>query len=101
MKAMHDAFSNDWFQGYDWVIRINPDVIIYDEGRLFSFMDMPNMSGIFVACCWGNFHYKKWQFKKDSCSLSSDFFAVRPDKLSKDAWASYKTFGNAEKHATS
>jgi len=76
MKAMHVGFSRGLFDGYDWVVRINPDVVIWDEGPLFRQLDNSNISGVFMTC--------------ESESLTNaDFFAVRPDKVEKYAFADY------------
>ena len=31
IQAMLDPFKHNWFEGYDWVIRLNPDVLIRDD----------------------------------------------------------------------
>jgi len=98
MKAVHDGFSNGWFEGYDWVIRINPDVIIYNEARLFSLMAMPSVSAVLVACCGPEFETSSEPVPENtgSCNRNTDFFAVRPDKLSRDAWKNFSHYRSAE-----
>merc|ERR1719237_768947 len=74
MKAMDDGFQNGWFDGYDWLVRINPDVIIYDEIPMFSFMDRPDVSAVIAKC-----HYEWGENKKYYWQINTDFFAVRPE----------------------
>merc|ERR1712037_104480 len=71
---MHDAFSNGWFDGYDWVIRINPDVVIYNETNIFKHLNNPEVNGVFAWC---------------NQVLHTDFFAMRPQRLPKDIWADW------------
>eukprot|EP00536_Pseudo-nitzschia_multiseries_P002995 jgi/Psemu1/6791/gm1.6791_g len=71
------GFQEGWFSGYDWLIRINPDVVVRNSTWLLETMtttttttttmtpdDQPGVDGIFVRCNPQKFH--------------TDFFAVRP-----------------------
>jgi hypothetical protein len=60
------GFSNGWFDDYDWVIRINPDVLIRNSTWLLQTMHDPTVDGIFVNC------------KGRHPRIHTDFFAVRP-----------------------
>ncbi|CAK0876350.1 unnamed protein product [Prorocentrum cordatum] len=72
-KAMHDALTSSWFRGYDWVIRTNPDLIFYDDSRMFSLMERSQNWAVVMKC--GNIQ------------TNTDFFAVRPDRLPVDAFS--------------
>lgn len=96
MKALHVGFSNGWFRGYDWVIRVNPDVIFYDERRLFSLMEDPQVRGVFQNC--GCPRHAGVQL------THTDFFAVRPEYVDEEAFADWQWRANnghwAEEQAT-
>jgi hypothetical protein len=54
-NSNHTDTSNDestnttsWFDGYDWVIRLNPDVLIRREKWLRQTMLMPDVDAILV-----------------------------------------------------
>lgn len=81
MKAMHVAFSQGWFRGYDWVIRINPDVIFYDELQLFTLMERPQNWGVFAICVNASGRGKL---------THTDFFAVRPKYVDENAFHDWK-----------
>ena len=74
--ALTTAVRKGWFNGYDWVVRLNPDVIIRDETWLVQTMQDPGVDGIFADCysrpctshCTGNI-------------VHTDFFVVRPRAL--------------------
>lgn len=99
IKAMIDAEKYKWMDGYDWVIRINPDVIIRNDTWLQNTIKNPNVDGIFTDC------YRKGCIQKCTTSLiHSDFFAFRPNTILKGHFK--KTldkmgkYPNAEKHIT-
>jgi len=74
MLAMETATVNRWFDGYDWIIHVNPDVLILDDEWLIKTMLDDGVDGIFANC----FDYSPCS---QNCFLSvvnSDFFAVRP-----------------------
>jgi hypothetical protein len=60
--------SQKWFTPYDWVIRINPDVLIRNSTWILKTMKDVTVDGIFSPCTEGKIH--------------TDFFAVRPRTLS-------------------
>jgi hypothetical protein len=77
MKALSDASSHGWFEDYDWVIRLNPDVILRNETYLINIMENdPNATGIFVNCIHSN----------ERPMVHTDFFAIKPSVLPKDAF---------------
>lgn len=68
------GFQHGWFTDYDWIIRINPDVLIRNSTWLEQTMADPTVEGIFVNCN-GEFYHR------DRKQLHTDFFAVRPNQL--------------------
>ncbi|CAE7596231.1 unnamed protein product [Symbiodinium sp. CCMP2592] len=56
-----------WFAGYDWVVRLNPDVLILQDQWLRETMENASVDGIFGECKGG--------------LIQTDFFAVRPQAV--------------------
>lgn len=78
MLAVAEAVRKGWFTGYDWVIRLNPDVIVRDEVPLLKALRAADSAewhadAILVDC-------------RQECNFSrrpfgrplTDFFAMRP-----------------------
>jgi hypothetical protein len=91
--AVTEAFENHWFDAYDWVIRLNPDVLIRNDTFLLDQMNDIGTHGIFddcwdVSCPKGN--------KCIGRLIHTDFFAVRPHAIPSDAFAKAK---EREEHA--
>ena len=95
-QAVIDGFGSKghqekWFDGYDWVVRVNPDVLIMNDAWLLEMMANPSVDAI-LADCFGLIH--------------TDFFAVRPHvidaKLAEGCSPSSPKYGkvNAEVHFT-
>jgi hypothetical protein len=70
------AFQYGWFDNYDWVLRINPDVLIRNSTWIHQTMQDPTVEGI-VVNCHGEFYDKRKR------QLHTDFFAVRPMAMNK------------------
>lgn len=68
VKAMIDGHVNGWFASYDWVIRLNPDVIVYDETRLATAMQNKGCFAVLSNCA----------SVEEGAIVMSDFFAFRP-----------------------
>ena len=90
------GFQEGWFKDYDWVIRLNPDVLFMDASWILDTMQNPSIDGIFQRCFFG-------------CRINTDFFAVRPKAVDfarvdeSDAEFRHAEFyrpENAEQHAT-
>jgi hypothetical protein len=75
-RAMMDPFlkENRWFDGYDWVIRLNPDVLIRRDTWIRQTMLNTSIDGIFVDYT-----------KKNVSGIHSDFYAFRPSAASDTA----------------
>jgi len=64
---------SSWFDGYDWVIRLNPDVLIRRDTWLLQQLHNTSVDGIFID--W-RYHYRSGRFKGNR--VFTDFFAFRP-----------------------
>jgi hypothetical protein len=82
----NDVDSNDnvksWFNGYDWVIRLNPDVLIRNDTWLIETMMNTSIDAIFHDC----FNRKLYPFNNDRQipKFHSDFVAFRPLAVRRD-----------------
>jgi len=83
------AIHPDWFTGYDWIVRINPDVLIYNDTWILDIMtNDPNAASILVDCLGG--------------MVQTDFMAFRPESFPREHYANMPNLGaNAEQTATS
>jgi hypothetical protein len=68
-RAMMDPFlkENRWYDDYDWVIRLNPDVLIRRDTWIRQTMMNTSIDGIFVDFS-----------KRSAKAVHSDFYAFRP-----------------------
>ena len=90
-KAVTDAFGEKgyqekWFEGYDWVIRLNADVLLMDDTWLRKTMENASIDGIFGACMGDQIH--------------TDFFALRPQAVDYKLVDECSNKYGAEKHFT-
>lgn len=93
IKAIEDAYNDGLFTKYDWVIRLNPDVIIRNETPILNYiLNDPGAAAILVDC---------WEYRRKTNPIlpkliHTDFFALKTGVLSKDIFK--KKFGlyNAE-----
>mmetsp|Transcript_7711 Transcript_7711/g.14403 ORF Transcript_7711/g.14403 Transcript_7711/m.14403 type:complete len:294 (-) Transcript_7711:29-910(-) len=69
------TLDSSWYANYDWVIRVNPDVLILDDDWLIQNMLNDDVGGIFVDCATRK--KECWQYCIDGTLTNSDFFAVR------------------------
>jgi hypothetical protein len=93
MAALSDATREGWFSGYDWVIRVNPDVIIRDDTFMVDVMENdPNATGLLINC--SNFTNSTEDLK-----IHTDFFAIKPGVLPSGAFLN-PTSPNAERTFT-
>ena len=84
--ALEEALKNGWFNGYDWVIRLNPDVIIRNDTWIRETMNDPNVDGIFVKCSgWNETH-------DDFTKIHTDFSIFRPTALSASTASQHASF---------
>jgi len=94
MLSMEQGLLEHWFSGYDWVIRVNPDVIILEDDWLIKTMLDQNAAGIFTDC--------KSRCTEPFCTIpshNSDFFAFRVSEMPSDAFSRYSSSASAESQA--
>ena len=90
MAALSDATREGWFSGYDWVIRVNPDVIIRDDTFMVDVMENdPNATGLLINC----------RSPTRPPIIHTDFFAIKPGVLPSGAFLN-PTNPNAERAFT-
>jgi hypothetical protein len=77
--AFTEAIENHWFDKYDWVIRVNPDVLIRDDSFLLERFEDSRVHGIFVDCLDRDCPTGNKCFDR---VIQTDFFAVRPNAIS-------------------
>ena len=79
MDALQQASKHNWFQNYDWIIRLNPDVIIRnDTWMLDTILHDPSASGLFINCFQ--------EYPTRGYKLHTDFFAVKTQDLPRGAF---------------
>ena len=88
VEVMVDGLEEGWFNGYDWVIRLNPDTMIYDDTRLASYI---NNNTCTVVLANGD---------NRGILVLSDFFAFRPDRVDYSRWDRAYTSAHAETWTT-
>jgi hypothetical protein len=95
IQSMIDPFVNNatWFDKYDWVIRINPDVLIRHDAWLIQTMMNTSFDGIFHDC------YNQNYYSNPKPKLHSDFYAFRPSAVDREMVLKSER-KNAEFHLT-
>lgn len=95
--ALTEGFKQGWFRDHEWLIRVNPDVLIRNDTFLLSAMDNDGVSGIFADCndkpCPENRRCLKRR-------MNTDFFAIRPSAITLEDVMSATNITNAEWMAT-
>ena len=61
-----------WFKPFDWVVRINPDVLIRNSSFLMDCVNDPAVDAVIIWC--------------SPLRIHTDFFAFRPKALGPDAF---------------
>ena len=72
IMAIEEALKNGWFNGYDWVIRLNPDVIIRNDTWIRETMNDASVDGIFVMCA-GHIQTDFTIFRPKALASGADF----------------------------
>jgi hypothetical protein len=93
MKAMDQLLQKGWGDGYDWVIRLNPDVLIYDDNYLDLFFRSSHLTSVLANC--------SPHMEAERAKVMTDFLAFRPGHLFRDAFADWRVRKNAEWQASS
>lgn len=104
IQAMTDPFQPgaEWFADYDWIIRLNPDVLIRDDTFLRQAMRDDSIDAVFAVCERGVVVAPR---PNDALllrgRLHTDFTAFRPSAVNVTALLSKALMtGNAEQHLT-
>ena len=119
MISMYEAFRNGSFQGYDWVVRLNPDVLFFEEDNFFGLAANESVHGIFANCCFRVPNctvslssaapgiWKGLQSGHSRCGdhgipvrIHTDWFAFRPERLQKTFFHDYRKWPISENYAT-
>ena len=95
VQAMIDPFLENvtWFDNYDWVIRLNLDVLIRDDAWLMQTMLNTSVDMIVQECYSENKYTNKPM-------LHSDFFAFRPTGVDRERLLIKANRRHAETHFT-
>ena len=105
MAALSEASRLHWFDRYDWVIRLNPDVIIRDSTYLMDAMENDKHASALLINCVGD--------KNEDGTLKgfvgvtpingnlvhTDLFAIKPSAMPQDAFLKPSS-SNAEQSFT-
>eukprot|EP00591_Stephanopyxis_turris_P006222 CAMPEP_0195526184 /NCGR_PEP_ID=MMETSP0794_2-20130614/27098_1 /TAXON_ID=515487 /ORGANISM="Stephanopyxis turris, Strain CCMP 815" /LENGTH=204 /DNA_ID=CAMNT_0040656809 /DNA_START=201 /DNA_END=815 /DNA_ORIENTATION=+ len=75
MLAMKRATRRGWFKNYDWIVRVNPDVLIRNDTWLLETMADDSIDAILVNCG-----------QLQGIAINTDFFAYRPKAMPNNAW---------------
>lgn len=104
IQSMAEAVEKDYFKGYDWVIRINPDVILMRETGILSRMSS-GYAGIFANCNTELVQDGQGIDAYPDVRVHTDFYAARTAFLIKANWVDYALWNkgrfNAESFASS
>jgi hypothetical protein len=94
IQAMIDPFVDNvtWFDRYDWVIRLNPDVLIRKDTWLINTMLDPTINAIFLDCVNSKTY-------NPNAKLHTDFYAFRPTAIDRELILRSNNT-NAEYHMT-
>lgn len=82
--ALREAVRFGWFEGYDWIVRLNPDVLVRDDSFLRSNMLDPSVSALLINCSFRG------------VKVHTDFFMIRPEVLSEESFPEHLHKNNAE-----
>jgi len=97
-RAMLDPFpkhdnESSWFASYDWVIRLNADVLLRRDDWLLETIHNDTVDGIFVTC-------PLTSTNPSVRKLHSDFLAFRPSAVNHTLLWEHARIQNAEEHLT-
>jgi len=87
--AMETALVAHWFDQYEWVIRLNPDVLLLNTSLLDASMKNTTAEAILADCT----------VQMVTPTVMTDFFAMRPGAIAEDSFST-STPSNSEAAAT-
>jgi hypothetical protein len=89
MQALQVGTQCAWWNGYNWVVRVNPDVIIRNDKWLTDTMARSDVDAIVVDCFKG---------RNSGPNFHTDFSVFRPQAVDLDALL--RVNPNSERHYT-
>ena len=80
MEALRDATTMGYFSGYDWVIRLNADVLIRNDKWMLDMIlrsqtIQPNITALLINCPTHRHEKTKEYYPY---KIHTDFFAIKP-----------------------
>ena len=72
--ALSEAEARGWFDGYDWVVRLNPDVIVSEDRFLRTHMARDGIDAVLAFC-------GRSSPSRTTSRVHTDFMAWRPATL--------------------
>jgi hypothetical protein len=93
IRALGDAFDDGLFSGYDWVIRVNPDVIIRNETQILDIILYDQTATAIIVDCSV---YKRKTKPSLPILVHTDFFVLRTRDLPRDIFKNHYGLSNAE-----
>lgn len=101
INALVQGEENGWFSEYDWVVRLNPDVIIQNDSWMLETMNNDRHASLLYADCYADPRTQSNQLIPDNVTtVHTDFNAFRPAALPPNAFGSTKNATNAEMSLT-
>lgn len=92
MLAMRRAEEGKWFEDYDWVIRVNPDVLIKNDTWLLQTMRDDTVDAILSYCRLGRDQRRK-------PAIMTDFTIFRPRAIKPGSYSNTTSYKYAELQA--
>jgi hypothetical protein len=78
IAALVEADNNGYFNGYDWIIRLNPDVLIQDDTWILqTIYDNNNTTSLVYVNCW--------EKESNVTMVHTDFFMLKPTSIRRGA----------------
>ena len=78
--ALSEAEARGWFDGYDWVVRLNPDVIVSEDRFLRTHMARDGIDAVLAFC-------GRSSPSRTTSRVHTDFMAWRPATLPRGQFA--------------
>ena len=70
-ETLSDARKEGWFEGYDWVFCMNPDVIVRNDSFILDVMQTDSNAAVLIKCS-GYAHTNFFAIKPKGIRLISD-----------------------------
>jgi len=96
MSALSMATKSGWFDEYDWVFRMNPDVIIQDDKWMLDTITNDTEAALLYTEC----KPQRPPMFKNVNTIMTDFFALKPSALPRGHLGSPLFIRNAEAYFT-